>query len=350
MLVLSMTACAVVALAAPLRRTAWLAAGAGAAVVGLVATLPLYDVPLAAVVGLLVALGAAALLLRERLPDHTALAARGGRRRPARRRDRRGPAQRRADRRGAGRRLDRRAALLVRRTDLTGDVAAAVLPLALAGLVWSAAEVAGAPEVYRGVPILLLVGGLALGRPAGGARGGCCRGRSGRVCRGRSIGRRRTASGAGDLPHRRRRAGDRLRPGAPLPPLPRLAGRLPARGRHVGAARPARRARAGGLHAADRAGPDRRRHLAACGSDDRVSSLAVLAPGLALATVPSLLVSLDDPASLRARCCSVPHAWPGAGRRGAAVGRAAGGRVGRRRRARAARARAVRRGRADLAA
>jgi cell division protein FtsW (lipid II flippase) len=34
--------------------------------------------------------------------------------------------------------------------------------------------------------------------------------------------------------------------------------------------------------------------------DDRATSLTVLAPGLALATVPSLLVTLDDPVSLRA--------------------------------------------------
>ncbi len=51
--VLAAAGCAVVALSSPLRRTAWLVALALAAVVGAAAALPLYDVPLAAVVALL---------------------------------------------------------------------------------------------------------------------------------------------------------------------------------------------------------------------------------------------------------------------------------------------------------
>ena len=297
LLVLSATACAVVALAASLRRTTWLTVGAGAAVVGLVATLPLYDVPLASVVGLLVVLGVVALLGAQRLPDHLALVARG-----------------------AGFALlavatvaalpndvltagvlgvvTIAAALLVQRTDLTGDVAAAVLPLALAGLVWSGAEVAGVPEVYRGVPILLLVGGLALWRPQVELEAGAAL--AGAVAAVGSIDA--AADGQLALAIYLTVAGALVTASALVHPSRRF---LAWPGGFLLAAATWVRLAQLGVHAPEAYTLPTALVLIALGiwrmwHDDGVSSLAVLAPGLTLATVPSLLVSLDHPASLRA--------------------------------------------------
>ena len=297
LLVLSMTACAVVTLAAPQRRTAWLAAGAGAAVVGLVATLPLYDVPLASVVGLLVALGAAGLLGAELLPDHTALAARGA-----------GVALLAVATvaalpndvltAGALGVVSIAAGLLVRRTDLTGDVAAAVLPLALAGLVWSAAEVAGVLEVYRGVPILMLVGGLALWRPKVELEAGAAV--AGAVAAAGSV--QAAADGQLALAIYLTVAGALVTASALVHPSRRF---LAWPGGFLLAAATWVRLAQLGVHAPEAYTLPTALVLIALGiwrmwQDDRVSSLAVLAPGLTLATVPSLLFSLDDPASLRA--------------------------------------------------
>jgi hypothetical protein len=297
LLVLAALACSVASLAAPLRRTTWLAAGAGAAVVGLVATLPLYDVPLAAVVGLLVSLGAAGLLGAERLSDQTALAARG-----------------------AGLVLlalatvaalpndvltagvlgvvTVAAGVLMQRTDLCGDVAAAVLPLSLAGLVWSSGEVAGVPEVYRGVPILLLVGALAIWRPQAELEAGAAV--AGTVAAAGSVAA--AADGQLALAVYLTVAGALVTASALVHPDRRFLA-WPG-GLLLAAATWVRLAQLG-VHAPEAYTLPTALVLVALGCwrmwhDDHVGSLTVLAPGLTLATVPSLLVALDEPASLRA--------------------------------------------------
>ena len=297
LVVLAAAACAVLALPAPLRRTTWLAAGAGAAVVGLVATLPLYDVPLASVVGVLVALGAAALLAAERLPDPTALAARGT---------------------GlvilvlaTGAALPNdlltalvllvvtvAAGLLVQRTDLSGDVAAFVLPLAVAGLVWSAAEVAGIPAVDRAVPILLLVGGLAIWRPQVELEMGAAL--AGTAAAAGSV--LAAADGQLALAIHLTVAGALVTATALVHPSRRF---LAWPGGFLLAAATWVRLAQLGVHTPEAYTLPTALVLIALGvwrmwSDDRASSLAVLAPGLTLATVPSLLLALEDPVSLRA--------------------------------------------------
>ena len=53
----------------------------------------------------------------------------------------------------------------MRRTDLTGDVATAAFAAAFGGLVWSAGSALSVPEVDRAIPVLLVLGGLAIWRP-----------------------------------------------------------------------------------------------------------------------------------------------------------------------------------------
>ncbi len=164
LVVLAVAACALVALVSPLRRTEWLVALAVAAALGALITLPLYDVPLAVVVSVLAALSVAGFAAAERVADPTAAWVRGAAALPGL--------------------LAVAAALpndvlttlvlaiatavsvhLMRRLDLTGDVATATFAAAFGGLVWAGAEVLSVPEVDRAVPILLVLGGLAIWRP-----------------------------------------------------------------------------------------------------------------------------------------------------------------------------------------
>src|SRR4051794_19789956 len=161
---LAAAGCALVGLGSPLRRTAWLVALACAATVGGLITLALYDAPLAAVVAVLVAMSAAGFAAAERVDASTASWLRSGATVPAL--------------------LAVLSALpsdvmttivlglatasclyLMRRTDLTGDVACAAFTAAFGGLVWAAGEVASVPQVDRAVPILLVLGGMAVWRP-----------------------------------------------------------------------------------------------------------------------------------------------------------------------------------------
>src|SRR5699024_316108 len=57
------------------------------------------------------------------------------------------------------------AGYLMTRTDTTGAAAALCLPIAFAGLVWAGGNVPGVEEQYRAVPVLLVLGGLAIWRP-----------------------------------------------------------------------------------------------------------------------------------------------------------------------------------------
>jgi hypothetical protein len=54
---------------------------------------------------------------------------------------------------------------LMRRTDLTGDLAAGAFPVFFGALVWAAGSVLSVPEVDRAVPVLLVLGVLAIWRP-----------------------------------------------------------------------------------------------------------------------------------------------------------------------------------------
>jgi hypothetical protein len=164
LVVVAAAACGLTSLVQPIGRTAWLTALAAALVAGGVATVALYDVPLAVVVGLLALLGTAALVWAEQwsgaradalrvtgavvvalavvtaLPNDLlttlvltlAVAA---------------------------------AALLMGRPDPTGAVATGAFAPAFGGLVWAAANVADVPAYDRAVPVLLVLGALAIWRP-----------------------------------------------------------------------------------------------------------------------------------------------------------------------------------------
>ena len=72
LLALAVAGCAALGLVEPVRRSTWALATGGAVVLGAVVTLPLYDVPLAAVVGVLVAAAGACFVTAERLRASTA--------------------------------------------------------------------------------------------------------------------------------------------------------------------------------------------------------------------------------------------------------------------------------------
>ncbi len=161
---LAAAGCAVVGLWSPVRRTAWLLVLAVGAVAGGVVALPLYDVRLAAVVTALVATSCAGFVLAERLAGPTATAVRVAAVVPA------------SLAVLAALPSDTMTALvlavatavslhLMRRTDLTGDVAGAAFAAAFGGLVWSAGNALSVPEVDRAIPVLLVLGGLAIWRP-----------------------------------------------------------------------------------------------------------------------------------------------------------------------------------------
>jgi hypothetical protein len=161
---LAAAGCAVVGLWSPLRRVTWLVAIGGAALVGGMVTLPLYDVPLAAVVAVLLLASCAGFVAAERVPEPRAAVVRGVAAVPGL--------------------LAVVAALpnavmatvvlavatalcvhLMRRDDLTGRVSTAAFAFAFGGLVWAAADALSVPAVDRALPILLVLGGLAIWRP-----------------------------------------------------------------------------------------------------------------------------------------------------------------------------------------
>ncbi len=161
---LAAAGCAVFGLWSPLRRTTWIVAVGAAAIVGAVVTLPLYDVPLATVVAVLLVASCAGFTAAERLPDSRAAAVRSVAAVPGL--------------------LAVVAALpnaamttialavatalclhLMLRADLTGRVATAAFAFAFGGLVWAGAEALSVPAVDRALPILVVLGGLAIWRP-----------------------------------------------------------------------------------------------------------------------------------------------------------------------------------------
>jgi hypothetical protein len=289
--------CALAALATPVRRTTWAVALGAAAVAGAALTLPLYDVPLAVVVGVVTLLAAASLAWADRLPTTKAAAARTG-----------------------GAVLfaigtlsalpddlmtalvllvaTAAAALLMTRTDPTAEIASGLFPLAFAGLVWSACEVASVPAVDRAAPVLLILGALSIWRP--------------QVVR-------ETSSAAVSLVLAAASVDAAADTSWALALHLTLAGALvtttslvhPSR-RSLGwvgglllAAASWVRLYDIGVHTPEAYTLPSALVLVALGSwqlrrDPAESTLTMLAPGLGLATVPSLLVALGDPFSLRA--------------------------------------------------
>jgi hypothetical protein len=190
------------------------------------------------------------------------------------------------------------AALLMWRTDLTGDAAALAFPLAFAGLVWAAGSVADVGEQYRAVPVLLVLGGCAIWRPrveleASSALTAVIISAAAIAAapdEQLALAVHLTVAGAlvttSSIVHPTRRF--LAWPGGLL-----LAAATWVRLEQVGVHTPEAYTLPSAV-ALVVAGLWRLRR------DEHSATLTYLAPGLALATVPSLLATLDDPASYRA--------------------------------------------------
>jgi hypothetical protein len=184
------------------------------------------------------------------------------------------------------------------RTDRTGAVAALCFPIAFAGLVWSAAEAASVGEALRAVPVLLVLGALAIRRPrleleTASAVVGC-------LVSAASI------AAAGDLDValavHLTVAGAVVTTSSLLHPSRRL---LAWPGGLLLAAATWVRLYELGVQAPEAYTMPSALVLVAVGwwqlrQDDETATLTYLAPGLALATVPSLVATLGEPYSLRA--------------------------------------------------
>lgn len=296
-LTLAAAGCAAYQLVEPVSRSTWVLALGTAAGFGAVVTLSLYDVPLAVVVGVIVAAAVGCFVTAERLN-----------------RPRAGVARTvvlglisaaallalPSDRMVAGvlAVACAMAGYLMARSDLTGSAAAFCFPIAFAGLVWAGGNALGVDEQFRAVPVLLVLGGLAIWRPRLELESSSA-----------LVGTWISAASvlvAGDL-------------------LVSLAVHLTVAGALVtttSIVHPSRRtlAWAGGLLLAAATWvrlldlgvqvpeaytlPSALVLVAVATwrlrEDDQAATLPVLTPGLALATVPSLIATLDDPYSLRA--------------------------------------------------
>jgi hypothetical protein len=288
---------ALAGLVTPVRRTTWVVTLAGTGALAVVATLPLYDVPLALVVGLLALVAAVALLAAERVAGTAAHLLRVG---AAALLLAATAAALPSDVLTASvlRVATAAAALLMGRSDLTGDAAALALPPAFAGLVWAAANVASVDQQLRAVPVLLVLGGLAIWRPqveleASSALAGTLISAAAIAAapdEQLALAVHLTVAGvlvtATSIVHPSRRL------------LAWLGGLLLAAATWV-------RLEQVGVHVVEAYTLPSALVLVAVGlwrlrHDDEAATVRYLAPGLTLATVPSLLVALDDPASLRA--------------------------------------------------
>jgi hypothetical protein len=297
LVVLAVAGGALVSLVSPLRRTGWFVTLAGATAVGALITLPLYDVPLAGVVGALMVLSAAGLVAAERLDGVVAgsvrcLAGLGGLLAVA-----------------AALPSDVLATLalavstavslhLTRRSDLTGRVATAAFAVAFGGLVWACGEVLSVPESERALPILLVLGALAIRRPepvleiSAAAVGSVASvaAVAAAVDPAWALAVHLTVAGAlvtaSALVHHTRRF--LAWPGGVL-----LALATWVRLSELGVTVPEAYTLPSALVLTG-VGIWRLRH------EDEGATMRLLGPGLSLATVPSLVAVLDDPASLRA--------------------------------------------------
>ncbi|HEY3530752.1 MAG TPA: hypothetical protein VGK78_16520 [Nocardioides sp.] len=289
--------CAAARLVEPVRRSTWTASLATAVAVGGVLTLPLYDVPLALVVGALIAAAAGLLVVAERLTPSAAddlrvvvlalTAASAMLALPS-------------DVMVTGVLVVAcpMAAFLMGRTDTTGACASLCFPLAFAGLVWAGGNVVGVDEQFRAIPVLVVLGGLAIWRPrleleASSAVAGTLVSAASVLLADDlavSLAVHLTVAGAlvtaSSIIHPARR------------PLAWPGGLLLAAATWV-------RLVDLGVHVPEAYTLPSALALVVVGArrlrqDDESATLTVLAPGLALATVPSLLAMLDDPYSLRA--------------------------------------------------
>jgi hypothetical protein len=295
--VIALTGCAIVAWFFQLGRRAWIAVLSSAVVVGAVATLPLFDVPLAAVVGAILALAALALVAAERLVGTSAVACRVT-----------ALALTAAAVLGAlpSDRMTTAALLvgcvmagyLLVRRDVTGAVAALCFPIAFAGLVWAGGNVAGIDEQFRAIPVLLVLGTLAIWRPRVEHEASSVV--VGTLVSAASIALAQDLNAS--LAVHLTVAGALVTATSLVHPSRRL---LAWPGGLLLAAATWVRLYDLGVHVPEAYTLPAALVLLAVGGwrlrqDDRSATLTYLAPGLALATEPSLFAMLDDPASLRA--------------------------------------------------
>jgi hypothetical protein len=296
LVVMGAAGCALTLLVTSVRRSLWARVLAAAVALGVVGTLPLYDVPLALVVGILVAVGLGLVAAADRTPIDPAvtLAAAAVVLTAA------SLAALPSDALAAAvlAAATTVAAFHVHREGAIGDVASVALPIALGGLDWAVGSWAGVPEVDRAAPLVLVLGALVIWRPRPELEVPAA------VIA--SVASLAAVAAAGDaavalalhltlvgalvtttsLVHRSRR--DLAWAGALL-----LAAATWVRLWDVGVTTPEAYTLPSALV------------LVAVGmwrlrSEPRSSTVASLAPGLSLATVPSLLVALDAPASPRA--------------------------------------------------
>jgi hypothetical protein len=294
---LAVVACAALSVVEPVRASTWLWAPGAAAVIGTVATLPLYDVPMAAVVGILVLAGVSAFGLAERprgrsadVARCTGLALLAGPTVLALPSDRMTTAVLTVACVVAG--------YLMLRADATGAVAAFCFPVAFASLVWSAGHVGGVDAEYRAIPVLLVLGVLAIWRPqleletSAALAGTIVSAAAVTTAHDVSVSLAVHLTVAGvlvtitSIVHASRRE------------LAWVGGLLLAAATWV-------RLYDLGVDVPEAYTLPSALALVVVGvwrlrKDDRSATLAVLAPGLSLATVPSLLAMLDEPYSLRA--------------------------------------------------
>jgi hypothetical protein len=297
LLVLAAVACALASTVTPVSRL-WCVLVLGAAgAVAILATPPLYDVPLALPVGLALAMAVAGFVAAERLrgdaanPTRVVAAALVV-----------GSASLALPSNGLTALAlvvaTGIASLLMWRADLTGDVALAAFPIAFAGLVWAAADVALVDEQYRAIPVLLVIGGLSLWRPQAELELSSVL--AGAVASAASVVAAYDVEVA--LAVHLTVAGVLVSASSVVHPSRRL---LAWPGGLLLAAATWVRLVDLGVHAPEAYTLPSALALVGVGlwrlrRDDRSATLSFLAPGLMLATVPSLVAVLDDPYSLRA--------------------------------------------------
>ncbi|MGC4110415.1 MAG: hypothetical protein QM747_08340 [Nocardioides sp.] len=295
-------ACAVVRLVRPMSAAAWALALGGAALLGGVTTLPLYDVPLVSVVGSVVAIAVVGVLAAERLRGTAAditrlvvLVLMAGAALAALPSDRITTAVLAVGCAMAG--------TLMFRSTTTGAVASLCFPLTFAGLVWAGGNVAGAYEDVRAVPVLLVVGALAIWRPRLELETSSVV--AGLLASGAAIAGARDIDVA--LAVHLTVAGVLVTTTSIVHPSRRglswVGGLLLAAATWV-------RLYELGVHAPEAYTLPSALVLVAVGAwrlrtDEESATLTFLAPGLSLATVPSLLAALDDPSSPRALALGV---------------------------------------------
>jgi hypothetical protein len=295
-------ACAAAGLVEPVRRSRWALVVGTALGLGGLAALPLYDVPLAVFVGILLAAAVGCFVAAERLAAARAdvircvglLLVTGD-----------ALLALPSDRMVAGVLLVACAIAgqLMARTDTTAAAAAFCLPFAFAGLVWSGGQVLGMDEQFRAVPVLLVLGALAIWRPqleleaSSALVGSVTSAASILLADDLSVSLAVHLTLAGVVVT----ASSILHPSRRLLAWP--GGLLLAVATWV-------RLADLGVHAPEAYTLPSALVLVAVGGwrlsrDDRSATLTVLAPGLALATVPSLIAMLDDPYSPRALALGV---------------------------------------------